>query len=88
MISVPIPVPSVFQVFSLKVAEEIPDDCVCSQMQLSPALAQRIDKVRELTQNCQMVPDLQALEREHQCQTTANESLGARENLLHFLCKT
>lgn len=28
-------------------------------MQLSPVLAQRIDKVGELTQNCQIVPDLQ-----------------------------
>lgn len=31
-------------------------------MQLSPALTQRIDKVGELTQNCQIVPDLQGAE--------------------------
>lgn len=28
-------------------------------MQLSPALARSIDKVGKLTQNCQMLPDLQ-----------------------------
>lgn len=42
-----------FKFSSLEVTAEIPDDCAHSQMQLTPALAQ-IDKVGELTQNCQI----------------------------------
>lgn len=57
-------------------------------MQSSPVLSQRIHKVEELSQNCQIMPDLQGAGVGASAQNGCKESLGTRENLLHFLHET